>query len=205
MKVKAQLPINLTASLQTTRWKAILDQTIKQGNELVDKVDTLIQNQSSTVPSGTIVMFAGSSAPSGWLLCDGSVLSRVDYTNLFNSIGITYNTGGETGAQFRLPNTQGVFVRGVGQQTISAQNFPPSAATLGQKSPDATAVNGLTATDSGHTHPGANVINGTYAGAVIRPVVSGTTTGTGFANITVNSTDAETTPAFIALNYIIKT
>jgi len=212
-KIKSLLPINLSTSLQTTRWKSILDQSIKQGNELSTNVNNLNQevntlnqtvNNLSVTPSGSVVMFAGSGVPSGWLVCDGSVVSQTTYANLYSAIGTTYNTGGEGAGNFRLPNTSGIFVRGVGQQNISGTNFPPTAATLGQKQDDATAKNGLTATDSGHSHT-VQVGSGLFGG--INPGSTGGSVGTssGTANITVNSTDAETRPACIAFYYIIKT
>lgn len=215
-KIKSLLPINLSSSLQTTRWKSILDQSIKQGNELSTNVNNLNQevntlnqtvNNLSVTPSGSVVMFAGSGVPSGWLVCDGSVVSQTTYANLYSAIGTTYNTGGEGAGNFRLPNTSGIFVRGVGQQNISGTNFPPTAATLGQKQDDATAVNGLTATDSGHSHgiSGSNTTGGlgSELGVPTNPNIYSTSSGT--ANITVNSTDAETRPACIAFYYIIKT
>lgn len=62
---------------------------------------------AATVPVGTVVNFAGSSAPTGWLLCDGRLLTRTTYASLFATIGTTFNTGGEAGTQFRLPDLRG--------------------------------------------------------------------------------------------------
>src|SRR5215467_1413867 len=51
------------------------------------------------VPAGAIVAFGGpsnagsSSVPGGWLLCDGSTVSRTTYANLFAAIGINYGGG----------------------------------------------------------------------------------------------------------------
>jgi microcystin-dependent protein len=199
MKIKAQLPINLSASLQTTRWKAILDQTIKQGNELVDKVDTLIQNQASTVPSGTVVMFAGSTAPGGWLLCDGAVVEKADYSSLFDQIGTTYNTGTEGPSQFRLPNTQGIFVRGAGTQTISGQSY---SGTLGNKQVD---------NFESHNHGGSTgstsltyqpLVNYGFGGASALTATGSTSHSHSIAS---SGSGTETYPANIVFNYIIKT
>jgi len=44
-------------------------------------------------PPGMISMFAGSSAPSGWIICDGSAISRTTYANLFSAIGLSYGSG----------------------------------------------------------------------------------------------------------------
>lgn len=58
-------------------------------------------------PIGSIHMFAGSSYPAGFLLCDGSSISRTTYAALFAIIGTAYNTGGEAGTHFRIPNQLG--------------------------------------------------------------------------------------------------
>lgn len=55
-------------------------------------------------PTGEITMFAGSSAPTGWLICDGSAKDTTTYADLFAVIGYTY---GGSGATFNLPNLQG--------------------------------------------------------------------------------------------------
>lgn len=57
--------------------------------------------------AGDVKLTARAAAPAGWLLADGSVLVRATYPTLFTAIGTAYNTGGETGLQFRLPNLKG--------------------------------------------------------------------------------------------------
>jgi hypothetical protein len=52
------------------------------------------------------------SSRTGWLLCDGSVVSRTTYASLFAVIGTGYNTGGEAGTDFRLPSFTDRFPRG---------------------------------------------------------------------------------------------
>jgi len=54
---------------------------------------------------------AATSAPNGWFYCGGQVLSQVSYPDLFNAIGTRWNTGGETGTQFRLPSLSGKVIR----------------------------------------------------------------------------------------------
>ena len=51
-------------------------------------------------------MYAGSTAPSGWLICDGSAVSRDDYANLFSVIGTTYGAG-DGSTTFNIPNLKG--------------------------------------------------------------------------------------------------
>lgn len=57
-------------------------------------------------PVGTILPFAGSSAPTGYLICDGSAVSRTTYANLFAVIGTTYGAG-DGSTTFNLPNLKG--------------------------------------------------------------------------------------------------
>ena len=48
---------------------------------------------SSPVVSGVLVPYAGTSAPSGWLLCYGQAVSRTTYADLFSAISTTYGSG----------------------------------------------------------------------------------------------------------------
>lgn len=61
---------------------------------------------------GMIRMWPGVVAPEGYHECDGGVLLRADDPDLFAVIGTTFNTGGETGLQFRKPDLRAEFVRG---------------------------------------------------------------------------------------------
>ena len=58
------------------------------------------------VPVGMIMPFAGSVVPEGWLLCDGSAVSRTQYARLFQVIGTTYGAG-DGSTTFNLPNLKG--------------------------------------------------------------------------------------------------
>lgn len=68
------------------------------------------------VPVGTVVAFAGQTqgggVPTGWLLCDGSEVSREQYPELFASVGTIYG-GGDRATTFNLPDYRGLFLRGV--------------------------------------------------------------------------------------------
>ena len=63
------------------------------------------------IPAGTIHMFAGNTIPAGWLLCDGSAVSRTNYAKLFSAIGTTWGTG-DGSTTFNLPNSIGRFAEG---------------------------------------------------------------------------------------------
>lgn len=64
------------------------------------------------VPIGAIVTFPMTTLESGFLYCDGAVYLRATYPDLFAKIGTTYNIGGETSLQFRVPDLRGEFIRG---------------------------------------------------------------------------------------------
>lgn len=54
-------------------------------------------------PAGIVSAFAGKTAPSGWLICDGSAVSRTRYASLFAAIGTLYGAG-DGSTTFNLPN-----------------------------------------------------------------------------------------------------
>ena len=64
------------------------------------------------VQTGTIIAFAGSSAPTGYLACNGAAVSRTTYSALFNVIGTRWGSG-DGSTTFNLPNlNSGRFLRG---------------------------------------------------------------------------------------------
>ena len=68
------------------------------------KIKSLVNTH--TTPTGSITMFSGSVAPNGWLICDGSNVSRTTYADLFNIIGTNYGNG-DGSTTFTLPNFKG--------------------------------------------------------------------------------------------------
>ena len=70
-------------------------------------------------PVGTVQAFAGSTVPSGWLLCNGQAVSRTTYSKLYSVIGTIYGTG-DGSTTFNLPNLQGRVPVGV---SSSDNNF----------------------------------------------------------------------------------
>lgn len=67
---------------------------------------------AAAVPTGVVSSFAGSSAPTGYMLCDGSAISRTTYASLFSVIGTAYGAGDGT-TTFNIPDFRGRFLRGV--------------------------------------------------------------------------------------------
>ena len=54
---------------------------------------------------GMVIDYAGASAPTGYLLCDGSTYNASSYPNLYAIIGTTYGTGGA--GTFNVPDCRG--------------------------------------------------------------------------------------------------
>lgn len=63
------------------------------------------------VPAGAVQWFAATTAPAGWLVCDGSAVSRTTYAGLFSVIGTTFGSGNNS-TTFNLPDFRGQFIRG---------------------------------------------------------------------------------------------
>jgi microcystin-dependent protein len=78
--------------------------------------DVLDQFVSQFCQIGIIADFAGPTPPSGWLACDGRIVSRVTYSKLFAVIG-TYWGSGDGSTTFRLPPTAGRSLLGPGTVT----------------------------------------------------------------------------------------
>lgn len=81
-----------------------------------------VQNRwepANGVPIGSLQLFAGGTLPQGWLDCDGAEYDSTDaaYEMLFEAIGSTYNTGGETAGHFRVPDFRGRTAVGAGTGT----------------------------------------------------------------------------------------
>jgi microcystin-dependent protein len=105
------------------------------------------------MPSGVILPYGGEIAPTGWLFCDGSAISRITYANLFAALGTSHGYG-DNSTTFNLPDLRGRFMRGVdGTASRDPDKVARTAAAVGGNTgnnvgsvqTNATAKNGLTA------------------------------------------------------------
>ena len=80
---------------------------------------------------GLMSLYAGSSDPNGWFICDGRSLVVAQYSDLFSSIGYTY---GGSGANFNIPNLVGRSAFGLDNMELGAAGRVTVAgsSTLGQ-------------------------------------------------------------------------
>jgi len=105
---------NLASRLPTQH--AVKTYVDNRYSDLQNQIDALTRALNTAlsgftaVPAGTIMHHAGSTAPGGYLVCDGSSLVTTSYPELFAAVGYTYGGAGNT---FKIPNLLGEFIRGV--------------------------------------------------------------------------------------------
>lgn len=152
-------------------------------------------------PTGVVLPFAGSAAPTGWLLCDGSAVSRTTYAALFTAIGTTYGSGNGS-TTFNLPDLGGRVPAGkeATATRLTTAGSGVDGATLGATGGAQTHTL-TTAQMPAHTHSGgATVLFGGTAGSTSYVGNGSATTGSAGSGGAHNNTQPT-----IVLNYIIKT
>lgn len=116
------------------------------------QLDTVVSiaSRNSTVPAGMMMDFGGTSAPTGWLACDGQQASRTTYADLFAAIGTTWGSG-DGSTTFNVPNLINYFRR---HRETSGLTLAGAVGT--KKSP----------TNLAHTHTGSGSTSGSSAGTM---------------------------------------
>lgn len=126
----------------------------------------------SVLPVGTLLPYAGATVPTAdavatFLFCDGALLDRSAYPTLFDRLGTAYNTGGESGTKFRLPDLRGRVPVGQDDMGGTAANRITSGVsgvnggTLGASGGDQRLhAHSHGVTDPGHAHTGAIAVEG---------------------------------------------
>jgi len=103
------------------------------------------------LPPGVIIAYGGLTVPFGWLLCDGTAVSRSTYSDLYNAILYAYGNGNGT-TTFNLPDCRGLFLRGVS----GTSGNDPDAASRTASAPGGFTGNSVGTIQSGeftsHTH-----------------------------------------------------
>ncbi len=153
---------------------------------------------SAVLPSGSIVSYGGTAAPTGWLICNGAAVSRSVYSLLFNAIGTAYGAG-DGSTTFNVPDLQGRVPVGYaasgGHTDVSVLGNNDGVALAYRRPKHRHTVNpsGFTGWKSGSS------INQSGDSGTANAVTTGISIG---ADTTHDPLDA---PAYEVVNYIIKT
>jgi len=160
------------------------------------------------VPAGTIMAYGSETLPPGYLKCNGALLDRTTYANLFSAIGTSYGT--TSGSNFAAPDMRGMFIRGWSDDNTA--NEPDRASRSAQGTGGQSGNNVGSIEDDQlqgfkirHPHQSNGVDSGGYTGSFA--------SGASYLDSTpindgVNGTPRtglETRPANINVMYIIKT
>ena len=186
----------------------------------LEKELEILFSNNYNVPVGVVIAFAGkkSNIPVGWVLCDGSTVSRLDarYKDLFNAIG--NNWGGSGDPNFNLPDLRGMFLRGVsydsGLDPDTTSRKAPNPANPGNPGNIGNEVGSIQSHEfATHNHTASGHITGNITGSNGTPDVDGGNekynSDPNFAqrnvDVTVNNSGgSETRPVNAYVNYIIK-
>jgi microcystin-dependent protein len=166
-------------------------------SQVNENFDAAFDAVAKAVPVGTVFAYAGTSVPEGFLRCDGSSISRITYTKLFEAIGITYGSG-DGSTTFNLPDYRGVFLRGhhfgsdrdpdfASRQFGSWQNESLKSHDHKTCNTEIPGTGGTLGTD-----------NSLFSGGGMGSFGTGGNMRTGWTG------DSETRPKNISVNYIIK-
>ncbi len=175
------------------------------GSKLADTTitfDKLVADVAQAlVPTGSVMPFAGTVAPAGWVFCDGSSQLRADpaYSRLFGVIGTAHGTA--DGTHFNLPDYRGRFLRGVDG---TAGRDPDKTARTAMAAGGVSGNNvGSTQGDELRSH--AHVLPIRVISGIANNVGGGMGIDTGNPKGTTNATGGnETRPVNAYVNYIIK-
>lgn len=239
--VESSSPYRVQLDITGTTW---LSRTADASMKVGDRVWAVQQGEvviaagrlnaiDSFTPIGTVLPFAGSSAPSGWLIADGSAVSRTTYAALFAVCGTTYGAGNGT-TTFNLPNLQNRVPVGSGGSysrggTGGAATVTLSTSQIPSHDHGASGSHGHSASGSAdavgdHSHSVANQTTrsdiSAAAGSTVASNGGGSTGGAGghghSVSVTVNSTgdhthssvgsggSHENMPPYVAMPYIIR-
>ena len=120
---------------------------------------------------GEIKLWPLNAAPTNYLLCKGGVVSQATYAGLYAVIGSAFNTGGEGGGNFRLPNLQNNYPRGVNGAEVPGTYQTATTDAQGSHNHDVGNLNGNTYTPTGGDENLNHPLNaqGGHTHATVRP------------------------------------
>lgn len=168
---------------------------------------SLVSPQATALnPPGAVIAYMGTNAPNGWLLCDGSAISRTQYAALFAVLG-TASGVGDGSTTFNLPDCRGLFLRGVNGTRSDAYADPGDArASISGGNTNNTVGSYQLDQFKSHTHTGSREIGYAqgYNGSGIHGSEWTADTGRADGFVTDPNGGSETRPKNVYVNYIIK-
>lgn len=177
------------------------------------------------MPAGSIMAWGGSTAPTNWMICDGSAISRSTYASLFAAIGTTYGSG-DGSTTFNIPDIKGRVV--VGFDSLQSEfNFlgetggaKTHTLTIAEMPSHTHIQNAHNHTQDPHTHSLSGTLVSSFVGYGQNSPINGNATNpsSGGVNSTTATNQATTATnqntggggahnnlqPYITLNYIIK-
>jgi microcystin-dependent protein len=192
---------------------SVITAKIQDGAVTAAKLDSAAV--SVLMPTSTILPYAGSAAPTGYFLCDGSAKSRTTYAGLFAIIGTTYGVG-DGSTTFNIPDLRGRVIAGQDDMGGSSANRLTDQSgglngdTLGATGGSETHTLSISEIPS-HRHPPHENITGITGGFVYNTNAgSGAGNGGGFeyetdTGLAGGGGSHNNVQPTIILNYIIKT
>lgn len=176
-------------------------------SDVISNVSAVETSLSQAVPSGVVQAYLGTSAPTGWLFCDGAAISRTTYSALFSLFGTRYGSG-DGSTTFNLPDLRSRFIRG------AAATNSLSGSTSGADSHTHT---GSAISSGGHTHTYSGTVDATASaqrdvasgglGSVTyghQHAYSGTTATGGTHSHSLGVDSSSNIPVNLGLNWIVK-
>jgi len=206
----ASVDANRAVTTNHIRDSAVTTAKIANANVTNEKLASDVT--AAICPVGSVLAYAGSSAPTGWLLCNGQAVSRTTYSLLFAAISTTFGAGNGS-TTFNVPDLRNKFAVGVGTTGFTVA----LGGTGGTK--DAIVVShthtGTTSTTGAHTHTfgfapgstGGSNYNFTQTGSsgTLTPTSSnGNHSHTFTTESSGSSGTDQNLPPYVGINYIIR-
>jgi len=186
-----------SATLDVVGTVQIVDGTEGTGKVLTSDA-TGNASWQAVLPSGMVMAYAGNVVPTGWVVCDGSQVSRTGATaNLFAAIGTAWGAG-DGATTFHLPDMRGNFLRGVSDASTADPDRLSRISTApgGNTGNNVGSLQNFQLQSHSHVVPNISTSPSTLLGG------SGYSTG---GSITTNATGGnETRPRNVYVYYIIK-